>query len=137
MQPQAARDVFIVGYSGIRLRVFVLFPAPHRANRSTSSARHRRTPHKPHRSAGEFAGWTAVEQSAAMRWDCGGGMVFSFLFSFHPRNSSAVAFGPNDITGDEKRRETDGHKTPDGEHFPIQTMGWVWLRGDLTFAIWP
>ena len=52
-------------------------------------------------------------------------------------NSSAVAFGSNDITGYEKRRETDDHKTPDGEHFPIQTMGWVCLRGALTFAIWP
>ena len=37
------------------------------------------------------------------------------------RNSSAGAFGPNDVTGDEKRRETDGHKTPESEHLPIQT----------------
>jgi len=39
------------------------------------------------------------------------------------RNSSAGAFGPNDVTGEEKRRETDGHKTPDGEHLPIQITG--------------
>ena len=41
------------------------------------------------------------------------------------RTSSAVAFGPNDVTSDEKRRETDDHKTPDGEHLPIQMRGFV------------
>jgi len=41
------------------------------------------------------------------------------------RNSFAAAFGPNDATGEEKRRETDGHKTPDGEHLPIQMKRFV------------
>jgi hypothetical protein len=41
------------------------------------------------------------------------------------RNSSAIAFGPNEVTGEEKRRETDNHKTPDGEHLPIPMIGFI------------
>jgi len=41
------------------------------------------------------------------------------------RNSSAVAFGPNDVKGEEKRRETEDHKTPEGEHLPIQMTGFI------------
>jgi hypothetical protein len=50
-------------------------------------------------------------------------LVVSRLEDF--RNSLAVTFGPNDVTGDEKRRETDGHKAPDGGHLPIQMLGFV------------
>jgi len=46
-----------------------------------------------------------------------------------------VAFEPNDITGDEKRRETDDHQTPDGEHLPIQMIGFAWARVALAFPI--
>ena len=41
------------------------------------------------------------------------------------KNSFAVSFGPNDENGEEKRRETDDYKAPDGEHLPIQMIGFV------------
>jgi hypothetical protein len=40
-------------------------------------------------------------------------------------NSFATAFGPNDVTGHKKRRETGGHKTPDSEHLPSQVIGFA------------
>ena len=55
-----------------------------------SSARNRRAQHKPHRSAGEFAGLAVAQQNAAKRRDCNGGMGFSFSFSFHPRILTVV-----------------------------------------------
>jgi hypothetical protein len=51
------------------------------------------------------------------------------------RSSSAVAFGPNDVTGEEKRREIDDHNTPDYEHLPIQMIGFVAARVALAFAL--
>jgi hypothetical protein len=46
-----------------------------------------------------------------------------------------MTFGPNDVTGDEKRRETDDHKTPEDEHLPIQMTGFDWVRVALAFPI--
>ena len=51
------------------------------------------------------------------------------------RSSFALAFDPNDVTGDEKRRETDDHQTPDDEHLPIQIIGFAWARVALAFLI--
>src|ERR1022692_1130578 len=51
------------------------------------------------------------------------------------RNASAAAFGPNDVTGDEKRRDTESHKTPEGEHLPIQMIGLVWARVAHAFTL--
>jgi hypothetical protein len=64
--------------------------------------------------------------------------LYVWFVVFRPedfRNLIAVAFGPNDVTGEEKRRETDGHKTPEGEHLPIQMIGFVAARGALTIAL--
>ncbi|MGO9480083.1 MAG: hypothetical protein ACLQAH_00645 [Limisphaerales bacterium] len=64
--------------------------------------------------------------------------LYAWFVVFRPedfRNLFAVAFGPNDVTGEEKRRETDGHKTPEGEHLPIQMIGFVAARGALTVAL--
>jgi hypothetical protein len=51
------------------------------------------------------------------------------------RNSLARAFRVNDVTAEEKRRETDDHKTPDHDHIPIQVTGSLWARVALTFAL--
>jgi hypothetical protein len=45
---------------------------------------------KPHQSSGEFAGLALVQQCAAWRQECSGGMGFSFSFSFHPRILAVV-----------------------------------------------
>ena len=46
------------------------------------------------------------------------------------RNSLTMAFGPNNATGEEKRRETDDHQTPDDEHLPIRMIGFVTTRDE-------
>jgi hypothetical protein len=49
--------------------------------------------------------------------------------------SLAVAFGPNGITGDQKRRETEDHKTPKSEHLPTRTIGFVWSLVAVAFPV--
>jgi hypothetical protein len=50
------------------------------------------------------------------------------------RNSSAVAFDPNDVTGEEERSGTENHKTPDRENLPICMTGSAWAQGAFALA---
>ena len=64
--------------------------------------------------------------------------LYVWFVVFRPedfRNLFAVAFGPNDVTGEEKRREARNHKTPDYEHLPIQMIGFVAARVAFAFAL--
>ena len=55
--------------------------------------------------------------------------------SDHKGTSLALAFRPNDVAGDEERGETGGHKNPECEHLPIQTVGLVAAQIARAFSV--
>ena len=84
-----------------------------------------------------LAFWTAlrfVPVSRAILCFCFVVSYVSFfvgLVCFLVKNLSALS--PNDVTGKEKRRKTDGHQTPKGKHLPFQILGIVWAQVWLAF----